>query len=229
MSLITKGGFESVGDYAIQPDRSITEKNDGTLEGSVVMRCDKSKKYALPEIGATHPDDVRLEMYQSSTVHQSNGIVEMTGSFFGLVASETEPEISYSGGQNNDPIDTHPDFESFAGTPSAPLNGAKFDAESEEFIGFFDSASAGQPNFRGTQYYLTPSSLITLSYWTDKVPTLKNRMSVHDDVDGFKKPDDMKDFLLVDTPYRQVGSFYQVTEQYIGSGPNGINRVIYPD
>jgi len=229
MSLITKGGFESVGDYAIQPDRSITEKNDGTLEGIVVMRCDKSKQYALPIIGATHPDDSRLEMYQSGKVYQSNGVVEMTGSFFGLVSSETEPEISYSGGQNNDPIDTHPDFEDFAGTPAAPLNGAKFDAESQEFIGFFSPSAAGQPNFRGVQYYLTPSSLITLSYWTDKVPTLKNRMSVHDSVDGFKKPDDMKDFLLVDTPYRQVGSFYQVTEQYVGSGPNGINRVIYPD
>eukprot|EP01047_Picozoa_sp_COSAG01_P098966 COSAG01_NODE_29070_length_646_cov_0.901280_1_plen_96_part_10 len=76
-----------MGDYAIQPDRSITEKNDGTLEGSVVMRCDKGKQYNLPEIGATHPDDNRLEMYQSGKVYQSNGIVEMTGSFFGLVFS----------------------------------------------------------------------------------------------------------------------------------------------
>lgn len=218
-----------MGNYAIQPNRSITEKNDGTLEGSVVLRCEKNKESQLPEIGDTHPDDDRLEMYQFSKVYQSTGIVEMTGSFFGLISSETEPEISYSGGQNNDPIDTHPSFEVFAGTPAAPLNGAKFDADSEEFIGFFESASAGEPNFRGTQYYLTPSSLITLSYWTDSVPTLKKRMSVHDEVSGFKKPDDVKDFLLVDTPYRQVGSFYQVTEQYIGSGPNGINREIYPD
>jgi hypothetical protein len=38
----------------------------------------------------------------------------------------------------------------------------------------------------------------------------------------------VKEFLVIDYPYRQVGSFYQVTEQIMGSGPNGFSSILYP-
>ena len=235
MSRTTKGDIN--GAVIIQPDRSISEKNDGTLEGQVIYKCDRSKISRLPRIGTTHPDDNRLECYNISRTYNSNGLVTATASFFGLISSTTDPVITYSGGQNNEAITTHPNFTDFAGTVDAPLNGAVFETDTNaadygSFIEFGGGEDPDGPQFRGIEYYLTPSTMITLSYWTDKVPSLKNRLKIYSRIRGvssaeLKVPSDVEDFLLLDTPYRQVGSFYQVTEQYLGSGPRGWNEVVY--
>jgi len=236
MSRVTKGDIDR--SLIIQPDRSINEKNDGTLEGQVIYKCDKASDYLLPVIGDPHPDNDVLELYNLTKTHNSNGIITATGSYFGISASPTEPVITYSGGQNNEAITTHPDFETFAGNVTAPKNGAKFESNTDAadygaFIEFTESTfDSDTPEFRGVEYYLTPSTTITLSYWTDKVPALKERLTIHQKIKGvnsreLKTPPDVRNFLLLDTPYRQVGSFYQVTEQYLGSGPKGWNNVIY--
>lgn len=214
--------------YAIQPNRSVVEKNDGTLEGTIVYRADRANLYAIPDIGDPHFDESAMEMYQRTRVYQGLDVVEVTGSFFGLTSKKTDPIITYSGGQNNEAIETHEDFENFAGTAAAPLNGAKFDPVTRQFLGFL-LPSASTPSFRGTTHWITPSTLVSVSYWQDSVPTLKKRMSIVNSISGFTVPPDVKDFLLLDTPYRQVGSFYQVTEQYLGSGERGWNSLIYPD
>ena len=43
----------------------------------------------------------------------------------------------------------------------------------------------------------------------------------------FYKPPNVKNYLLVDMPYRTQGNLYQVTEQYMGSSSGGWNRTIY--
>jgi len=234
MSRVDKGDID--GNVIMQPDRSVSEKNDGTLEGQIVYRCDKEYISSLPDLGDPHPDDDRLECYDINKTYNSNGLVTATASFFGLVASTTDPVISYSGGQNQEPIETHPDFETkIGGTYNAPLNGAKFvtdegEADYKAFIGFIDPDSDSE--ILGTEYYLSTSTNITLSYWTDKAPSLKNRMRIYPYIRGINSsqlrvPSDVKNFLLLDTPYRQVGSFFQVTEQYLGSGPDGFSSLIY--
>jgi len=248
MARVTKGEIptRAVGEgdaaIALQPGRIISEKNDGTLEGQAIFQCDKADVSSLPAIGSLHPDDNRMEAYEISKTYNSNGLVTAVISYFGLIASKTDPVITYSGGQNNEPIETHPDFSSFAGTVEAPLNGAKFVTEGEEygaFLGFTeDTATEGETEggdsnqFRGVEYYFTASTQITVSYWQDTAPNLKNRLTIVNKIQGINssdldKPSNVKDFLLLDTPYRQVGNFYQITEQYLGSGPQGWNSEIY--
>jgi hypothetical protein len=236
MARVIKGKIE---DIIIQPDRSINEKNDGTLEGQVVYKCVKGQEFSLPKIGEAHPDDTKLECYNISKTHNSNGLITATASYFGLTGPETDPVISYSGGNNQEPIETHPEFVTeLAGSVTTPKNGAIFedDAENVEYGTFIKFGGGAQdtnvPKFRGVEYYLTPSTQITLSYWTDKVPSLKDRLKIYPKIEGvsgreLQTPPDVKNFLLLDTPYRQVGSFYQVTEQYLGSGPDGWNEKIY--
>ena len=230
MSRTTKGDIDN--NVIIQPDRSIAEKNDGTLEGQVIYKCDVIFIDKLPRLGATHPDDNRLECYNINKTYNSNGLVTATAAFFGLTSSTTDPVITYSGGQNQDAIDTHPNFSEFAGTVTEPLNGATFetDTTAADYGVFLEFA--GESAFRGVTHYLTPSTNITLSYWTDKAPTLKNRMKVYPYIRGIgtsqlRVPSDVDDFLLLDTPYRQVGSFFQVTEQYMGSQEGGWDKTIY--
>jgi len=104
------------------------------------------------------------------------------------------------------------------------LNGAKFDDDTGEFLGFFDQSIK---DLFGVMHYLVPSTMVSLTYWQSTVPSLNKRMSIKSSISGFRKPTDVKNFLLLDIPYRQIGSFYQVTEQYLGSGPDGWSTKIY--
>jgi hypothetical protein len=227
MSLTRKG---NITDYyadgvVIQPNYSLTEKNDGTIEGQVVFECDESRSGNLPIMNSAHPRDPRCELYNREITFLPLRKIRLTGSYFGLVSAKTDPTISYTPNVNQDPVTTHPDFATFAGTPTAPLNGAKFDLATGEFLGFFDPEIK---DLFGAEFYLVPATLLSLTYWTKSVPTLGRRMTRKTTIPGFRKPADVKEFLVIDFPYRQVGSFYQVTEQIMGSGPNGFSKKLYP-
>ena len=224
MATVIKG---SITDYSAngvvaQPGYSLTEKNDGSIEGNVVFECDAANFFNLPQMGDAHPSDSRCELYNREITYMALGKIRMTGSYFGIVSSPTDSILSYSPNVDREAIETHPNFATF-GTAE---NGAKFDSETGEFLGFFDREI---PELFGVAHYLSPSTMVSLTYWTSNPPSLSRRMSIVSSVDGFTKPDDVADFLLTDMPYRQVGSFYQVTEQYIGSGPNGWSEILYGD
>jgi len=216
----------TIGSYSIQPGYVITEKNDGTLEGSVTFECDQTTINSVPGIDSAHPSDSRCQCYAREITYLTLGKARITNSYFGLTSRKTKATVSYTPNTNNDPITSHKDFVDFAGTVDDPntTNGATF-AETGEFLGFFIPAIT---DLFGAEYYLVPSTLVSLSYWTDSVPKLKNRMTIKTNIPGFVKPPDCLELMLLDTPYRQVGSHYQVTEQWMGSGNKGFSRIIYP-
>lgn len=205
----------------ILPNFSLTEKNDGTIEGTVVFETDMSNFSSLPRMGAAHPRDSRCEIFNREITYLPLQKVRLTASYFGLVSAKTEPIISYTPNSDKDPVETHPLFADFA----TPGNGARFDPESGEFLGFFDKAIK---DLYGAAHYIVPSTMVSLTYWQSSVPSLSRRMSIKASIPGFRKPSDVKEFLLLDIPYRQIGSFYQITEQYLGSGPGGFSRKLYP-
>ena len=210
---------------AIQPGYMLTEKNDGTIEGNVTFECSLDDVNNLPRMNQPHPRDPRAIVYNRDISYLANGKVQLVASYFGLVAKTTQAVLAYIPNTDKEAVETHPDFTTFAGTAAAPLNGAKFDAETEEFLGFFNPTIK---ELFGATHYLTPSTMVELSYWQETIPSVRRRMSIVSSVKGFRKPPDVKDFLLLDLPYRQVGPFYQVTEQYLGSGPLGWSKILYP-
>ena len=223
MALTIKG--TPSGSYTTQPNFGINEKNDGTLEGQVVYKGDRSNLQSFPQIGSAHPTDTRLEAYNREITYLPLEQVTVTVSYFGLTSKKTDPIISYTPNTNQEPITSHPNFADFAGTSAAPLNGATFDSETGEFLGFYDQDIT---DLFGVQFYLVPATMLSLTYWTSEVPSLGRRMTRKPSIPGFRKPSDVKEFLILDMPYRQVGSFYQVTEQIMGSGPNGFSQILYP-
>lgn len=210
---------------SIQPGYSLTEKNDGTIEGNVVYECDMAYFANLPRMFSAHPRESRCECYNREITYLPLKKVRLTASYFGLISKKTNPILAYSPNTDKDSIETHPMFTSFAGTPSTPKNGAQFDVETGEFLGFFDYT---KKEFFGVRHYLAPATLVSLTYWQSRVPSLRNRMKIVNSIDGFRKPPDVKNFLLLDSPYRQIGSHYQVTEQYMGSNSDGFSKTIYP-
>lgn len=225
--------------YQVQPDRTIVENTDGTMDGSVVYVTRASYIDFLPELEDPHPDDDRLEMHTREITRTRHNLVTMTAHFRGLVDDPTEPVISYIGSPDRERVETHPDFTNFAGTSSSPANGALWvDYETNKpstkntavFVGFTTNTSA---ELYGVEYYLAASTQITLTHWQTKVPVVQRMVIVQPEdlekaVRGFKSPDDVTDYLLLDTPYRQIGNLYQVSKIYLGSRGGGWSETLYP-
>ena len=253
MARVVKGGSNDQ-KVVMQPDRSIVEKNDGTLEGTVIFKQGEAPTVTrftpsgnqittgggtgedpyrdFPDIDDPHPDDDRLECYNLAYTHNANGYITCQASYFGVVPGQYQ--VTHNIGSDSAPIETHPNFGSLAGTASSPKNDAAFDDETGEFLNFTE----GQ--FAGLQYYLTPSNNLSITYWLDTAPNLQALMSVwrdpltlndqRDNTSGIVLPTNVISWLLVSVPTRKVGKFWQVTEQWLGSGSNrGWNVQIYPN
>lgn len=212
-----------------QTDSAYVIKNDGTIEASLTFLVDKGYITELPELEDEHPDDVRLQCYNKAITYGELSFVTCVCSYFGIAPQkQTDPVFDYSGGTSSEPIETHDRFDVFAGTNGSPLNGAKYDETTGAFLEFSGTDSG---DLIGVQYYLTPAVNVSVNYWSDKEPDLSLRMKVYDvpeiGKDRFIKVPTVKNYLLVDMPYRKVGNLYQVTEQYMGSGARGWNEEIY--
>jgi hypothetical protein len=116
---------------------------------------------AYPNMYSAHPIWNFLHM-EKRTVSMEYGHCRTVGEYAGFEGTP-EPVIEYSTGVNEEPIQTHPNFESFAGTPSSPQNGAQFrdpvtgKITSDDSLGIFDKFWSNPPNeFAGVVSYLMP-------------------------------------------------------------------------
>ena len=225
-----------------QPDRSVTENADGTMEGVVTWVIDAGSvspgeasqldTTSLPSVagacsqcspGDTHPDDGRLECYERTVEYGAGNIITCVASYFGL----WEPSrtiIEYKGSVTALPITRHPNWETDLSLNAVldPLG---------LFLGFdgFDETTDDYKNLYGTREYLAAGTSITISYWMETQPLPKTIGVIYTPTEGDGLPTvaGVKDFLIVNQSYRQIGSFYQVSEEYLGSGEEGWNSIIY--
>lgn len=213
-----------------QADSSFSIKNDGTIEATTTYKTESQYIDSLPQVGDEHPEDSRIKCYERRITYDSLDLITCACSYFGIAAKkQSDPTFDYVGGVNSDPIETHNRFNNIAGDSTTPQNGARFDEQTNEFLGF---AGADAGKFAGVSNFLTPAVNVNVTYWTTEKPDLSLRMKQYDvpeiGKDIFRKMPTVKNYLLVDMPYRQVGDLYQVTEQYMGSGDRGWIPKIYP-
>jgi hypothetical protein len=152
---------------------------------------------------------------------KANGKAESVANYVGLNSDPTIPRIEFAGGSGQEPIETHPEFEKFAGTQANPKNGASFDQDTGEFLGFFNGS------FQGTTSYILPSIIVNYTYYTSVVPPINQVGRIVSNLPNFPRPPNVRNYLRIAMPYRQVAHVYQVTEQFLGSGERGWNRNIY--
>ena len=223
---------------AMQPDRKIAYKTDGTAEGVVEFWCKIQHISELPTIGSPHPDDSSLECHHMERTALKLNRVKIQCFYHGICftfGDISRPIIDYPGGVDTVPIQCNPKFADFAGTPSAPLHGAFWrdpvtlkkstDNVKSEFGGFIDPSDR---EFFGVEHFFVNRPNVTRTYWTKIVPTLKQGMTIVDKIPDFINPPGIVNWLLLDTPYRQVGNSYQLTEQYKGAPEPGWSKKIYP-
>ena len=231
--------FKQQGDFTLklQEGASITENDDGTKTGIAVFIGDQGQAAFAPRIGSGHPFGGGLECTSYTIESIALGRIRYTANYFG-VTNDTR-RVSYTAGVASEDIQLHPKFSKIAGTPESPKNGAKWvqrtdpDAEEDyyEFLGFFngkEGPTEGDNSLVGVTNYLQPSGTVEVSYYTSRTPRAKRLGTSHNSIKGYNKPDGVKNFLLTDMPYRQIGkSFYQVTETYLASDEKGWNRYVY--
>ena len=218
-TLITKGS--TVG-LTLQPGATVSINQDETVEASASFKT-STPGTDPPELGDEHPYEFDAKCYNITETRNQAGIITYDCAYFGINGGRkrSELEIAYSGGTSSDPIQTHPDFDKL----TAPSN-YSYDDDGN-FLGFTGGDLAG------VQYYLTPSSTVTISYWQDTAPKTEARVKIATTEDleiiakGFPLPSDITNWLLVDRPFRQVGNFFQVSETFIASGPKGWSTDIY--
>ncbi len=218
-TLITKGS--TVG-LTLQPGATVSINQDETVEASASFKT-STPDTNPPELGEEHPYEFDAKCYNITETRNQAGIITYDCAYFGINGGRkrSELEIAYSGGTSSDPIQTHPDFDKL----TAPSN-YSYDDDGN-FLGFTGGDLAG------VQYYLTPSSTVTISYWQDTAPKTEARVKIATRRDleiitkGFALPSDITNWLLVERPFRQVGNFFQVSETFIASGPKGWSTDIY--
>lgn len=207
----------------LQHGWTIDEDEYGLLTSEMSWEGDFAFRHTIQK-QTLHPYDPRLTAYRRRVQRLSTGKCRVTLSYIGIASDPTPMFIDHPGGSGQDAIQTHPDFTRFAGTPEEPENGAYFDPETGEFIGFTDPDN----DLVGTTAYIVPSVLINLTYYTHFVPYLGavgKRYSFS--IPNLYKPANVRNFLLIGMPYKQIGNLFQITHQVLGSGPNGWNRKIY--
>jgi len=208
----------------LQPDSEITVDDYGVMRGTAVFEFPSVLAPILtPQLNLSrHPKEPRLTCYEVSLKYSKLQTAVATAQYIGLLYDPSLPKVEFAGGSGQDPIETHPDFADFAGTPDDPKNGAVFDENTGEFRAF-----AGQNSFLGVNAYIVPSVIVNYSYYTSSIPSLGNVGRIFNSVPGFNRPPNVRNFLLVGMPYRQTANIFFVTEQYLGSGRRPWNTRIY--
>ena len=224
----TKYGNPDAAKLALQKGAEIDEEQDGSIKGRATFKGDASLWSTRPQKGDAHPFNAQCFCFSARTTYEGLQLCRVDADYMGLSQDPTTPFIEFVGSVGEEAIETHKNFVSvIGGTPAAPLNDAVFDSDGT-FLGF----PADAPNeLGGVRSYYRPSVILRLSYWTNEIPNPAALGTVFE-ADGIpvNVPPNCANFLMTNFGYRSLTPEtppYQVTTEYLGSGPNGWNGTIY--
>lgn len=178
---------------------------------------------------SAHPVYTNLVCSEFSIKKHGTGAI-ITASYEGVSctwdsdedASSNTVEVSCT--MREEPIETHPDFTTWAGTPSIPIAG-RFDSDGD-FLGWDVSTPIGE-ELKGITSYLVPSYAATKSYKSSSEPSLGATGSIGS-FSGLPSLPDGRQWMLTGISYSKISSgSYDVTVNYLSSDTKGWNTRIY--
>lgn len=186
-----------------------THGNDAGTSGGI----GQDALTVTPTRGALFSKDNRLACHRASSSLNSNGLLVITAEYVGIEnGSMTTPQVTGRGSMATDPIATHPNFQSFAGTMAAPVNGAIFRAD-----GSFDKfAEHTNPWDKfGVKSYLNPGFTINGFFYTKSIGVaagLKSSMGKSSDTGYFNNINLLADLSGIGPSWGGVGAFQAKNE-----------------
>ena len=231
-----------------EPGAALRESEAGTsvfterLQG---RRSDIENFYfSLVRRVSTNPEYPGLSLESKAHIRGEGGIHFLDLVWAGATALEPDPNNPeqlpepvwvLKRSPSDEPIETHPQFESFAGSLGAELNGAVFDSETGLFEGF--KVVAGQTNeFGGVEKFLDGGAVVQKTSVYRQVPTgisteLIPRIIGASPPSGAPWPlpsGGLRTWMKTDLNIVQRGAAFEVTEEWTLSGQRGWNTTIYP-
>lgn len=135
-----------------------------------------------------------------------------------------ENTIEVSCTMREEPIESHPRFEYWVGTPEKPKSGI-FDDDGK-FVGW-NSKTDGGKIMAGVKSYLVPSYSGTITYISRGKPSLGGIGSIGGGA-GLPSVGGKYQWMRTGVSFSSMADGkYKVSETYLLSGPNGWNRYIY--
>lgn len=182
-----------------------------------------------PSIGKS-PHPIWTDLYCKSTAIKKHGTgAIITAQYEGAdytwdSGSGNENTIEVSSTMREEPIETHPDFASWAGTPQEP-NGGIFD-EDGQFKGWNSKTEIGK-EMQGVKSYLVPSYSGSISSISRSKPSLSGIGKIGGG-GGLPSVGGKRQWMNTGISYQSMADGkYKITETYLLSGPNGWNKKIY--
>jgi hypothetical protein len=173
-----------------------------------------------PSMRSSHPIWGFMHVEKRTVSLTDYGFCRAVCEYAGFEGSPV-PVIEWSSGVSSEPIETHPNFATFAGTPSAPQNDAVWvdietgDKTTDDTRGKF-SHFAGTGPFAGVTSYLNP-------YLTKKETRIESQaiavLSGVGHIDGT--------LLKIGASSTQRGIAFQNTQEWRSGGRRPINSAIY--
>ena len=175
---------------------------------------------ALQAVGAAHPNFPRMAIDRATYRFTDGGAFALvTYVYAGVLSRLPEPTFELNGALSQEPIQTHPDFATLAGTPQAPANGAIFDED-----GAF--ATFGPGPLAGATSYLAPGAEWSRISFSFQRPNLNNLGKIGSPP-GNPPTLAGHDWLVGPPNAMKRGGVWQLREPWILSGPNGWSPLVY--
>jgi hypothetical protein len=139
-------------------------------------------------------------------------------------SDQYENTVEVSCTMREEPIESHPDFERWAGSPDKPNCGI-FD-EDGKFTGW-NSKTEGGKIMAGVKSYLVPSYSAAIGYISRGMPSLGGIGSIGGG-SGLPAVGGNRQWMCTGISYNKMADGkYKVSITYLLSGPNGWNRYVY--
>lgn len=134
---------------ARQPGSELIYTADGLIEGQLVYEFDWAQLAVVrATLGSRHPDENNVFIHRARIEKLTLQKGRVTFDCIGLAMDPTIRQVQGIPQTSTTRIEAHPKFATeLAGTPEAPLNGALFDEETGEFLGFFSGPLTGVTSF----------------------------------------------------------------------------------
>lgn len=213
-----------------QTGDTLVQREDGSWEGTVkyICRWANSISFAPKRNIARHPDFTALICSSCQVNRLKPGVVcELNVTYRGLLGTAPDPEdLDRSTEEvitstSEAPIETHPRFVStLGGTKAAPLNGAVFNDD-----GTFKGWKADSP-YAGKEAFLIPSTVYRKTTPSRTRPLNIGPVGtiVSPGIGGGQVG---SNWLYTCKTWRRDGGLYEVSEEYMLSGPGGWDSTIY--
>jgi hypothetical protein len=224
----------------------VQSEENGTIDRygvDIVTRVEEVPVTGFPALlrskYSVHPRFIAMAVSKVNWVSGASGqFYRVTYTYEGFLNSLPEPVYSLSSSLSEEPIELHPDFQTFAGKPSAPLNGAVFvDPDTQKITtddsrGVFREFMAtlgGVANLKaGIESYLSPGATWQEIYFSTSRPTDLGSLG---EIDSPSGPNPTigsgRNWLYSGADYTRRGGIYEIRKTWMLSGRTGWDADIY--